>query len=109
MIFHKTIVNNLILIVRYLIILPLCAWCLYTAYGLFEVTNSYELLVLYIILLLPFTTVLMVLSYFSYKKDLGWLKKISFVGMIIGLLTWLVPGILLMYRLIEYHVFERQW
>ena len=60
-----------------------------------EIHNWYEIIVSYMLYLLLPTVFLVFLSFFSYKKDIGWNKKIAFAGMVIAALSFLSLTMLL--------------
>jgi len=71
--------------------------------GFWSVNNSYELLILFIVLTLPFSALLFFISFFSKKKDIGWQKKLSLIGMIVAAAIIVIVGFLTAYRLIDYY------
>ncbi|MEK7539268.1 MAG: hypothetical protein AAB595_01325 [Patescibacteria group bacterium] len=52
-----------------------------------KIHNWYEIIVSYFLYLFLPTTVLSFLSFFSYKNDFGWNKKIATMGIIVTILS----------------------
>ena len=98
----KLLINNMSKnIVKSFIILALIGWCVFDFFGVIQVTNTYELLVGFILLLLPFILALFYLS-FSLKKDgSGWQKKIAIAGIYVGILSLIINVIVFIFDFIS--------
>ena len=74
-----------------LLIIFLSAVCLFEVLGIWKITNWYDLLVLFIILIFPFDIALFFISFYLKKHTEGWEKNIAFIGLFIATVSIMVP------------------
>jgi hypothetical protein len=66
------------------IIFALSLWSIYQTYGIWNVTNAYELLISLIIVIFPAAFALFFISYIGKSKDKGIIKIIDILGICIS-------------------------
>lgn len=88
---------------RHVIIIIFILLSLFAEYGIWNVTNSYELVVGFFVYSIPTSGLLLVLSIFSRKKDIGWQRMLSITGIITSSILLLISIFFTIYRFIEYY------
>jgi hypothetical protein len=76
------------------LILPLAAWCLYSAIGLSSVSNWYELLVTFLTIVFPFQVLLALLALYARNEEATWVTKISTCGLVVAGVSFMIPLII---------------
>ena len=96
--------NKIKIKLRHIIIIILIILNSFINYGFWSVTNSYELLMGFIMISCPSTGLLFISSRASQSKDVKWQKKISLSGMAVALVLFVLVGLSAWYRLAEYYL-----
>ena len=96
--------KNIKVRLRHIIIIILIILNLFINYGFWSVTNSYELLMGFIMITWPSTGLLFISSRASQSKDVKWQKKISWSGMAVALVLFVLVGLSTWYRLARYYL-----
>jgi len=87
---------------RHVVLLALMLLNGYVNHGFVE--NSYEALVLYITLTVPFGVALLIASRLSRKKDISWQRKLSFAGILVAAAALIMQGIITLYLLVNHYL-----
>ncbi len=81
----------------------LSVWCLINVYGSFTVPNWYELLLGYLVLILPFAILLFAISFYNLKNNIIKPKIFSLACMIVGGVSVILPIVQIIYVIRVYY------
>ena len=88
--------------VKHIFILLLVIICFFLAYGEIDAVNWYEVLI-EMIFYSPFPIILFFLSKSTKAKDMGWLKKLDYVGIYVSVATIVILLFVFVRELIRYY------
>lgn len=88
---------------EYLVGIIVGIWCLFNVYDGWSVTNWYELLISYMIIIFPFALGLLFISRHASKKRIGWQKKIAIAGVFTSIISLIFPLLQIVYVILAYY------